>query len=145
MPNKMDLRTQFSSNFLYLRKKKGSTQVDIANQLDLKRTTVGNYETGNSVPDLETLVSIANYFGVSIDSLLFKDLSKDPSKKEDVGNNDTDRLSQLEQQFSAYQSAQTEKMFELINKVYEAQQVKLEIMEIKKLLIQVLNEVPKRV
>jgi len=41
----------------------------------ITRSTWSNYETGQTEPDLETIVKISGIFGVSIDDLILKDLS----------------------------------------------------------------------
>ena len=46
------------------------TQQEIANILGVDRTTYVKYETGKSEPTFETLVRLADYFGVSTDYLL---------------------------------------------------------------------------
>jgi phage repressor protein C with HTH and peptisase S24 domain len=68
-------KIHFNSNLLILRKKFLLSQIELANNLDIKRTTITNYELGNSTPDYDKLVLIANYFNVSIDDLLLSDLS----------------------------------------------------------------------
>ena len=59
-----------------LRKEKGLKQIDIANVLDVSRTTYTQYETEKSEPDLETVKKLAEYFNCSTDYLLGK--SDDP-------------------------------------------------------------------
>ena len=46
------------------------TQSDIADQLKYSRSQIANYEQGKREPDFHTLVTLADYFGVSIDYLL---------------------------------------------------------------------------
>ncbi len=55
-----------------LRQKQNITQEKLARTLGLARSTIAMYETGASEPDLKTLNSIANFFGVSVDELLGK-------------------------------------------------------------------------
>ncbi len=55
-----------------LRTEKGLTQYEIADYLNLKRTTYANYESGTREPDYETLLKISDFFDVSIDYLLEK-------------------------------------------------------------------------
>ncbi len=49
------------------------TQAQIAQILGLPRETYRNYEVGNREPPLDTLLKMANYFGVSVDYLLGRD------------------------------------------------------------------------
>ena len=53
-----------------LRLEKGVTQDEVANALDISNKTVSKWENGSSSPDIERLVRIAEYFGVSSDFLL---------------------------------------------------------------------------
>lgn len=53
-----------------LRKEKGVTQDEIANEINVKRTTIANYETGKRAPDYETLIRLADIYGVSCDYII---------------------------------------------------------------------------
>ena len=55
-----------------LRQSKGITQSKLAEILKISRSTIAMYEIGASEPDIVTLQSLANYFGVSVDFLLGK-------------------------------------------------------------------------
>lgn len=52
------------------RKKNGYTQDDIAEKLGVSRQAVAKWERGESVPDIESVVSLAGIFGVTVDVLL---------------------------------------------------------------------------
>lgn len=56
-----------------LRKERGLYQKDIANYLEVDRTTYVKYETGASEPDTETLSKLADFFNVSLDYLVGRD------------------------------------------------------------------------
>ncbi len=53
-----------------LRKARNLTQDQVANYLNVQRTTYTRYETGTNKPDYETLCKLATYFQVSLDLLL---------------------------------------------------------------------------
>lgn len=55
-----------------LRTLKKLTQTDVANVLGVERSTYGKYETGDSSPDYEKLIQLAEFFDVSVDYLLGK-------------------------------------------------------------------------
>ena len=59
-----------ATNLKYLRKKSGKTQDGLSTELSIGRTTLANYEAGISEPNLETLKTFSNYFGISVDDLL---------------------------------------------------------------------------
>jgi len=65
----------FGSNIKQLRKRKRRTQADIAETLQIKRSTLSGYENGIAEPGLQTLILFSNYFQVAIDSLIKIDLS----------------------------------------------------------------------
>lgn len=54
---------------LALRKSICKTQEDVAKDLNITRATYANYECGKTQPDINTLIKIANYYGVSLDYL----------------------------------------------------------------------------
>ena len=53
-----------------LRKKYGYTQQNIADKLNVQRTTITNYENGTSEPDINSIKKLAEIFNVSIGYLL---------------------------------------------------------------------------
>ncbi len=64
-----------SQNLRYLRKERNLTQQELADRLGLKRGIIGAYEEGRAEPRILTLQHMAVFFEVSLDSLLFVDLS----------------------------------------------------------------------
>lgn len=59
----------FAKRLRYLRKINDVTQQELANYLNVGKTTISNYETGYSTPDAETLNMIADFFNTSVDYL----------------------------------------------------------------------------
>ena len=59
------------------------TQKEVARGLNIAPTTLGNYVNKLREPDFDTLLAIANYFGVSTDYLLnnYKDSDKNQSEE----------------------------------------------------------------
>lgn len=53
-----------------LRRKSGLSQEELADKLEVSRQAVSKWETGAAVPTTETLVQLADFFGVSLDFLL---------------------------------------------------------------------------
>jgi len=58
------------SNIKFLRKKKGLTQQEFADELGIKRSLVGAYEEERADPKYELLTKIATYFEVSVDDFI---------------------------------------------------------------------------
>ena len=60
-----------------LRKARGLSQEDLANDLNVSRQSISKWELGESLPDTNHLIRVSDYFGVSLDYLLRdKDLSE---------------------------------------------------------------------
>lgn len=59
-----------------LRKKKGLTQEDLANALNVSRQAITKWESGDGSPDIDNLKNIALYFHVSVDYLIDSTIEK---------------------------------------------------------------------
>jgi transcriptional regulator with XRE-family HTH domain len=66
----------FGRNIQLLRKRKTRSQSELAEYLGITRSSLSGYEIGTSEPGFELLLKFSDYFGVSTDILLRKDLSK---------------------------------------------------------------------
>lgn len=64
-----------AENLKYLRKRFKYSQNDVAEEFQISRTTLGDYERGKTEPNVDLLVCFANFFNVTLDQLLTKDLS----------------------------------------------------------------------
>ncbi len=53
-----------------LRKEKKLSQAEFAKEFNIGQTTVSGWETGYREPDLDTLIKLSKYFGVTTDYLL---------------------------------------------------------------------------
>lgn len=63
-----------AQNLKYLRTKAGKQQKELALILNVSKATMTKYESGMVEPNIETIVRIAEYFGVTLDELVLKDL-----------------------------------------------------------------------
>lgn len=61
---------EFCEKLQELRKRKGLTQEELAQELYVSRTAVSKWESGRGLPGIESLKAIASFFSVSIDDLL---------------------------------------------------------------------------
>ncbi|AXX75107.1 helix-turn-helix domain-containing protein [Lactobacillus reuteri] len=57
-----------------LRKKRGMSQSQLAKELNIGTSTLGMYETGKRSPNPEMLNKLADYFHVSVDYLLGREI-----------------------------------------------------------------------
>ena len=65
-----DIKLIFANNVTTLRTAKGWTQAELAEKLHYSDKAVSKWERGESVPEIGTLLSIADLFGVSMDYLV---------------------------------------------------------------------------
>ena len=75
----------FGKNFQTLRKAKNISQEKLAEELNVSRQAVGKWETGSVYPDIERLVQICDYFGVSMDELVRGDIENETITSETIG------------------------------------------------------------
>lgn len=66
----MELKQIFAENLSALRKKKGWTQLELAEKLNYSDKAVSKWERGESLPDVVILKQIADLFEVSVDYML---------------------------------------------------------------------------
>lgn len=59
-----------AEKILSLRTERGMSQDDLAEKLEVSRQSVSKWETGQSTPDLDKIIKLADLFGVSVDELV---------------------------------------------------------------------------
>ncbi len=70
-----------------LRKEKGLTQEQLAEQFNVTNRSVSRWETGSNLPDLDILIGLSDFYGVDLREILNgerKDEKMDPEMKETV-------------------------------------------------------------
>lgn len=75
---------KFHEKLKVLRKKKGLTQQEVAELLNVGRVTYTKWEKGNREPNFENLSMLACIFDVSLDYLLGDYLQKARSERNEV-------------------------------------------------------------
>ncbi len=60
----------FGERLKDLRAEKGLTQVALASELNIDKSTIAKYETDKIEPSISMLIVIVKYFGVSADYML---------------------------------------------------------------------------
>ena len=60
----------FSEKLQLIRKSKGMTQEELAENLDVSRQAVTKWESGQVYPDISNLIQISNLFNVTVDYLV---------------------------------------------------------------------------
>lgn len=77
-----------ADKIIYLRKKSGWSQEELAEKLGVTRQSVSKWEGAQSVPDLERILQLGKVFGVSTDYLLKDDMETEDSVSESDVDND---------------------------------------------------------
>ncbi|ODJ63024.1 helix-turn-helix domain-containing protein [Brochothrix thermosphacta] len=71
----------FGKKLKKLRQNHELRQSDLANILQTTQSSIGRYERDEGVPDLDTLRILANYFDISLDSLIDREPKSDNRDK----------------------------------------------------------------
>ncbi len=59
-----------AEKILSLRTERGMSQDDLAEKLEVSRQSVSKWETGQSTPDLDKIIRLADLFGLTVDELV---------------------------------------------------------------------------
>lgn len=70
----------FGKNLKFYRKKKQLTIADLANKLNIGKSTISSWENGKHSPDIEMINTIADILNVSVDTLLGRNKNKNKNK-----------------------------------------------------------------
>ena len=62
-----DLKTVVGKNLASLRKQAKLTQIELAEKFNYSDKAVSKWEQGATLPDLETLKQLSDFYGVTID------------------------------------------------------------------------------
>jgi len=102
---------KFSQVIKKLRKEKGLTQQELANIVGITATGVSYWESGNAVPNTETLNKLANYFGVTINFLL--------GVKDKIEMEDNSRTAILFRKVEQVEPKEREKLLDIIDSIID--------------------------
>ena len=64
-----ELRTLIGKNLSELRKRKGLTQLELAEKFNYTDRAVSKWENGDTLPDVEVLYNLCEFYGVTLDYL----------------------------------------------------------------------------
>lgn len=65
-----ELKVNFSRNLYSLRKNKNLSQAQLANDLNYTHKAISKWENKETLPDITTFSTIAEYFGITVDDLI---------------------------------------------------------------------------
>ncbi len=71
-----ELKTNFSKNLIRLRKTNNLTQLALAEKLNYSDKAVSKWEVGSVIPDVETMTKIAEFFGITVNDLIYPEKTK---------------------------------------------------------------------
>ena len=85
------MNQQRTGEFLkHLRKDKGLTQEQLAEQFYVSSRTVSRWETGSNMPDVDMLIELANFYDVDI-----REIIDEERKGENMDNENKDTLKKV--------------------------------------------------
>lgn len=68
------MTSYLAANIKHLRDKNNITQQQLADAIGIKRVTLGSYEEGRAEPKIIGLQKLAEYFKITLDELINKQL-----------------------------------------------------------------------
>lgn len=63
-----------AQNLRYLREQRGFNQKELSDVLGMSRAAIGNWEKQHRIPDIETIIKLAQFFDVTLDDFILKEL-----------------------------------------------------------------------
>ena len=72
------LKRRIADQIVFYRKKAGLTQVELAQKLNYSDKAVSKWERAESMPDVTTLVALAEVLGVTADALIYEPQEPEP-------------------------------------------------------------------
>ncbi|MBO5412131.1 MAG: helix-turn-helix transcriptional regulator [Clostridia bacterium] len=81
MENNNEINQKIAKNLIYYRKAAGLTQAELAEKINYSDKSVSKWESGNGVPDVYTLVQLAELFGVTVNAFLDEDTPLQAKRK----------------------------------------------------------------
>jgi transcriptional regulator with XRE-family HTH domain len=77
------LSMDYGERLKILRMRKKLSQQDVADRLNINRSTYARYELGQTQPDFETLEKLADFFDVSTDYILGRTDNQNPPENDE--------------------------------------------------------------
>jgi transcriptional regulator with XRE-family HTH domain len=86
-----DLRQTIGANLTELRKQNKLTQLELAQKLSYSDKAVSKWEHGDALPSIEDLVTICEFYGVTLDQLTHKGIEK----QKDIAQGNAQRANKI--------------------------------------------------
>ncbi|MBR2442344.1 MAG: helix-turn-helix transcriptional regulator [Clostridia bacterium] len=81
MENVSIINETIAKNLIYYRKAAGLTQAELAEKINYSDKSVSKWESGNGVPDIYTLMQLADLYGVTVNAFVGEDTPVQHKKK----------------------------------------------------------------
>ncbi len=94
-----------SEKIMKHRKKKGWSQEELSEQLNISRQSVSKWESGASVPDLDKILRLSEIFKVSTDYLLKDEIEEEEKKEEPEPRGGKTKPAEKEREISGEEAA----------------------------------------
>ena len=111
-------------NLTYYRRLVGLTQQQVAEKLNLNRTTYTKYETGASEPGIEMLKHLAGVLHVEVGMLLSEDVATDAADRKELLQGDEDWIA-FRRRYEALSEGDREKVRALLNELYSKRSARM--------------------
>ena len=70
----MENQTNFAEALSKIRKENNLTQTKLAKQTGIKQQNISRWEAGKNLPNIEECVRLADFFGVSLDEFIGREI-----------------------------------------------------------------------
>ena len=81
-----DIKSQVAKNLGALRKQRGLTQADVAEKLNYSDKAISRWEKGDTLPDLNVLYEICQFYGITMNELIGEEEAK--AKEDNITEKD---------------------------------------------------------
>ena len=100
---------KFNEKLLELRKKKGWSQEELGDKLDVSRQTISKWESGQTTPELEKLIKLSELFEITVDELIKGD--------KDISNNISNEIDRNDKENKDNRTVHKNKRFSKFKKI----------------------------
>lgn len=81
MDNNIEISKNIAKNLIFYRKEAGFTQAELAEKINYSDKSISKWESGNGVPDVYTLMQMAELYGVTLNDLVGEGTPVLPTKE----------------------------------------------------------------
>ena len=81
MENNNEINKKIAKNLIQYRKAAGLTQAELAEKINYSDKSVSKWESGNGMPDVYTLLQLAELYGVTLNDFVGEKTAEKPDKK----------------------------------------------------------------